>query len=130
MQHDANESVILMFAQMKSFGACSTTSRTTLCCPFSSVAELLISSSVDRYLSSKHEIASIIIILSASLFVFFWVQLYFCLYLSSYVLNRLLHRGKPEEGEMLFESEVFTYPGFIEFDDVNSKVLTFSAKQS
>ena len=30
---------------------------------------------------------------------------------------------------MIFERETFIFPGFVEFDDVNSKVLTFSATE-
>eukprot|EP00211_Chloroparvula_japonica_P002822 CAMPEP_0119120112 /NCGR_PEP_ID=MMETSP1310-20130426/1301_1 /TAXON_ID=464262 /ORGANISM="Genus nov. species nov., Strain RCC2339" /LENGTH=453 /DNA_ID=CAMNT_0007109577 /DNA_START=232 /DNA_END=1590 /DNA_ORIENTATION=- len=41
----------------------------------------------------------------------------------------LVRKGKPEEGLPILKSEVFTHPGFIEFDDVNSKVLTFNAKK-
>ncbi|KAF6002065.1 hypothetical protein F1559_004115 [Cyanidiococcus yangmingshanensis] len=36
-------------------------------------------------------------------------------------------RGRPECGFPLFTSECLSWPGFVEFDDVNSKVLTFSA---
>ena len=35
--------------------------------------------------------------------------------------------GKPELGISLFTSESLQWPGFVEFDDVNKKVLTFSA---
>jgi hypothetical protein len=41
--------------------------------------------------------------------------------------KRYIRRGRPEEGSIIFENETFTFPGFVEFDDVNSKVLTFSA---
>lgn len=39
-------------------------------------------------------------------------------------------RGKPDAGFALFQSESLQWPGFVEFDDVNGKVLTFSAKDS
>ena len=42
---------------------------------------------------------------------------------------RFIRRGIPEEGPLLFETERFTYPGFVEFDDVNSKVLTLSTSE-
>jgi len=38
-----------------------------------------------------------------------------------------VRRGKPDAGFPLFESESLRWPGFVEFDDVNSKVLTYSA---
>ncbi|CAA6654555.1 unnamed protein product [Spirodela intermedia] len=41
-----------------------------------------------------------------------------------------IKRGKPDAGYALFESESLKYPGFVEFDDVNAKVLTFSAQDS
>lgn len=41
---------------------------------------------------------------------------------------RYIRRGKPEEGFALFESESLKWPGFVEFDDVNGKVLTYSAQ--
>ncbi|RVW79596.1 hypothetical protein CK203_050007 [Vitis vinifera] len=41
-----------------------------------------------------------------------------------------IRRGKPEEGFALFESESLKWPGFVEFDDVNGKVLTYSAQDS
>ncbi|KAI7749318.1 hypothetical protein M8C21_023653, partial [Ambrosia artemisiifolia] len=37
-------------------------------------------------------------------------------------------RGQPEAGLDLFESECLKLPGYVEFDDVNRKVLTFSAQ--
>ncbi|EPS71216.1 hypothetical protein M569_03543, partial [Genlisea aurea] len=37
-------------------------------------------------------------------------------------------RGKPDAGFPLFESESLKWPGFVEFDDVNGKVLTYSAQ--
>lgn len=41
---------------------------------------------------------------------------------------RYIRRGKPDEGFALFESESLKWPGFVEFDDVNGKVLTYSAQ--
>ncbi len=38
--------------------------------------------------------------------------------------------GKPELGISLFNSESLQWPGFVEFDDVNKKVLTFSSSSS
>jgi WD40 repeat protein len=38
-----------------------------------------------------------------------------------------LRRGKPDAGFALFEGECLKWPGFVEFDDVNGKVLTYSA---
>lgn len=41
-----------------------------------------------------------------------------------------IRRGKPEEGGMpLFEEESLQWPGFVEFDDVNGKVLTYNAQK-
>ena len=37
-------------------------------------------------------------------------------------------RGKPDAGFPLFENESLKWPGFVEFDDVNCKVLTYSAQ--
>eukprot|EP00475_Leptophrys_vorax_P027977 TRINITY_DN4012_c0_g1_i1.p1 TRINITY_DN4012_c0_g1~~TRINITY_DN4012_c0_g1_i1.p1 ORF type:complete len:470 (+),score=112.87 TRINITY_DN4012_c0_g1_i1:215-1624(+) len=34
----------------------------------------------------------------------------------------------PEKGKVIFASESLKWPGFVEFDDVNGKVLTFSAE--
>ena len=39
-----------------------------------------------------------------------------------------IRRRQPENGFGLFESESLRWPGFVEFDDVNGKVLTYSAK--
>ncbi len=39
-----------------------------------------------------------------------------------------MRRGQPDVGFPLFESESFRWPGFVEFDDVNGKVLTYSAQ--
>ncbi|CAM0943680.1 unnamed protein product [Alopecurus aequalis] len=41
-----------------------------------------------------------------------------------------IRRGQLHDGFPLFESESLKYPGFVEFDDVNGKVLTFSAHDS
>ncbi|KAL3622029.1 hypothetical protein CASFOL_034225 [Castilleja foliolosa] len=41
-----------------------------------------------------------------------------------------IRRGKPDAGFPLFESESLKWPGFVEFDDVNGKVLTYSAHDS
>ena len=36
--------------------------------------------------------------------------------------------GEVERGTPIFQSESLKWPGFVEFDDVNSKVLTYSAQ--
>ncbi|KAI4331663.1 hypothetical protein MLD38_029826 [Melastoma candidum] len=41
-----------------------------------------------------------------------------------------IRRGLPDAGFALFESESLKWPGFVEFDDVNGKVLTYSAQDS
>ncbi|KAD4584548.1 hypothetical protein R6Q59_036578 [Mikania micrantha] len=41
-----------------------------------------------------------------------------------------IQRGQPDAGFPLFESESLKWPGFVEFDDVNGKVLTYSAQDS
>ncbi|KAK7294928.1 hypothetical protein RJT34_17827 [Clitoria ternatea] len=41
-----------------------------------------------------------------------------------------IRRGKPDAGFPLFQSESLKWPGFVEFDDVNAKVLTYSAQDS
>ncbi|XP_047316157.1 uncharacterized protein LOC124919846 isoform X2 [Impatiens glandulifera] len=41
-----------------------------------------------------------------------------------------IRRGKPDAGFSIFESESLKWPGFVEFDDVNGKVLTYSAQDS
>ncbi|GAB2288031.1 hypothetical protein Dimus_022376 [Dionaea muscipula] len=41
-----------------------------------------------------------------------------------------IKRGQPAAGFALFESESLKWPGFVEFDDVNGKVLTYSAQDS
>eukprot|EP00850_Spirogloea_muscicola_P005793 SM000027S09574 [mRNA] locus=s27:100260:103268:+ [translate_table: standard] len=40
-----------------------------------------------------------------------------------------IRRGQPDAGFPLFESESLRWPGFVEFDDVNGKVLTYSAAE-
>lgn len=45
-----------------------------------------------------------------------------------FLIVRYIRRGKPDAGFALFESESLKWPGFVEFDDVNGKVLTFSAQ--
>ncbi|KAH1245674.1 hypothetical protein GmHk_06G015946 [Glycine max] len=45
-------------------------------------------------------------------------------------LNLYIRRGTPDAGFALFESESLKWPGFVEFDDVNGKVLTYSAQDS
>ena len=37
-------------------------------------------------------------------------------------------RGRPDAGFPIFTTECLKWPGFVEFDDVNSKVLTYSAQ--
>lgn len=39
-----------------------------------------------------------------------------------------IRRGQPDAGFGLFASESLKWPGFVEFDDVNGKVLTYSAQ--
>ncbi|OWM67022.1 hypothetical protein CDL15_Pgr000474 [Punica granatum] len=41
-----------------------------------------------------------------------------------------IRRGQPDAGFALFESESLKWPGFVEFDDVNGKVLTYSAENN
>ncbi|KAG6388931.1 hypothetical protein SASPL_150368 [Salvia splendens] len=41
---------------------------------------------------------------------------------------RYIRRGKPDAGFPLSESESLKWPGFVEFDDVNGKVLTYSVQ--
>lgn len=40
-----------------------------------------------------------------------------------------IRKGKLDSAVRIFESESLRWPGFVEFDDVNSKVLTFSAEE-
>jgi hypothetical protein len=42
--------------------------------------------------------------------------------------SRYIRRGQPDAGFPLFETESLKWPGFVEFDDVNGKVLTYSAQ--
>ncbi|KAG4148308.1 hypothetical protein ERO13_D05G278300v2 [Gossypium hirsutum] len=46
------------------------------------------------------------------------------------IQSRYIRRGQPDAGFALFESESLKWPGFVEFDDVNGKVLTYSAQDS
>jgi len=39
-----------------------------------------------------------------------------------------IENGKPEKGTSIFTTESLKWPGFVEFDDVNGKVLTYSAE--
>ncbi|KAF9586814.1 hypothetical protein IFM89_039966 [Coptis chinensis] len=41
-----------------------------------------------------------------------------------------IRRGQPDAAFPLFESESLKWPGFVEFDDVNTKVVTYSAQDS
>ncbi|CAM8893029.1 unnamed protein product [Rhodiola kirilowii] len=41
-----------------------------------------------------------------------------------------IKRGQPDAGFPLFETESLKFPGFVEFDDVNGKVLTYAAQDS
>ncbi|GKA51603.1 hypothetical protein Tco_0744799, partial [Tanacetum coccineum] len=47
-----------------------------------------------------------------------------------FLMKRYIQRGQPDAGFPLFESESLKWPGFVEFDDVNGKVLTYSAQDS
>jgi hypothetical protein len=49
-------------------------------------------------------------------------------YLNDILFLRYIRRGKPDGGYPLFETESLKWPGFVEFDDVNGKVLTYSAQ--
>ncbi len=40
---------------------------------------------------------------------------------------RFVRQGRPELGLPLFQAECLKWPGFVEFDDVNCKILTYSA---
>jgi hypothetical protein len=44
------------------------------------------------------------------------------------LFSRYIRRVQPDAGFALFESESLKWPGFVEFDDVNGKVLTYSAQ--
>mgnify|MGYP007000226823 len=39
-----------------------------------------------------------------------------------------IKRNTPKNGFNLFENEPLKWPGFVEFDDVNGKVMTYSAE--
>lgn len=39
-----------------------------------------------------------------------------------------IRKGRPDRSRPIFQSELLRWPGFVEFDDVNSKVLTYDAK--
>ncbi|CAM8892048.1 hypothetical protein QQ045_025555 [Rhodiola kirilowii] len=41
-----------------------------------------------------------------------------------------IKRGQPDAGFPLFETESLKFPGFVEFDEVNGKVLTYTAQDS
>ena len=41
---------------------------------------------------------------------------------------RYIERGQRDAGLALFESESLRWPGYVEFDNVNAKVLTFAAQ--
>jgi hypothetical protein len=41
---------------------------------------------------------------------------------------RYIRRNQLDAGFALFETESLKWPGFVEFDDVNGKVLTYSAQ--
>ncbi|KMZ75707.1 hypothetical protein ZOSMA_110G00080 [Zostera marina] len=43
---------------------------------------------------------------------------------------KYIKSAKPDSGFPLFQSESLKWPGFVKFDDVNGKVLTFSAQDS
>ncbi|XWS22041.1 hypothetical protein CRYUN_Cryun29cG0000900 [Craigia yunnanensis] len=45
-------------------------------------------------------------------------------------LSAYIQRGKPDAGFALFESESLKWLGFVEFDDGNGKVLTYTAQDS
>ncbi|XWS13007.1 hypothetical protein CRYUN_Cryun36dG0000700 [Craigia yunnanensis] len=55
---------------------------------------------------------------------------YFCSLKCRSTKIEYIRRGKPVAGFALFESESLKWPGFVEFDDVNGKVLTYSAQYS
>jgi len=49
-----------------------------------------------------------------------------CLKCKSTQLN-YIRKGEPDGGLEIFRQETLRWPGFIEFDDINAKVLTFSS---
>ena len=50
------------------------------------------------------------------------------LHLISMYSFRYIRRNRLDAGFPLFETESLKWPGFVEFDDVNGKVLTYSAE--
>lgn len=44
------------------------------------------------------------------------------------IVGRYIRRNQLDAGFPLFETESLKWPGFVEFDDVNGKVLTYSAQ--
>ena len=50
------------------------------------------------------------------------------LHLISMYSFRYIRRNQLDAGFPLFETESLKWPGFVEFDDVNGKVLTYSAQ--
>lgn len=44
------------------------------------------------------------------------------------IIFRYIRRNQLDAGFPLFETESLKWPGFVEFDDVNGKVLTYSAQ--
>lgn len=49
---------------------------------------------------------------------------------SNRVYRRYIRKGQPNLGFELFERESLSYPGFVEFDDVNKTILTFCSATS
>jgi hypothetical protein len=60
----------------------------------------------------------------------FFLSLCKCMLLTYWFVfvHRYIRRAKPDAGFPLFQSESLKWPGFVEFDDVNAKVLTYSAQ--
>lgn len=55
------------------------------------------------------------------------ISLFFLPCLFSLVhFGRYIKRGQPDAGFPLFETEPLRFPGFVEFDDVNGKVLMYN----
>ena len=73
--------------------------------------------------ASLHENISLVAIFKA-----FFNSLGLICLLCLQLLFRYIRRGQLNDGFPLFETESLKYPGFVEFDDVNGKVLTFSAQ--
>ncbi|KAK1399714.1 WD40/YVTN repeat-like-containing domain containing protein [Heracleum sosnowskyi] len=42
--------------------------------------------------------------------------------------NKYIQRGQPDAGFLLFESESIKWPSYVEFNDLNAKLLTYSAQ--